>query len=181
MSIWFCSGCWDSAAVRQRGLVKSVLRLICFGLSVGSLTLMAGCGKSSHSVEHAEVTGKVLFNGKPLPGGKVTFVAVQGGFAASGNIDENGAYQISAPIGEVEIGVDNQMLRPRGGPRQIPHPQQPGSGEQGPPLKGRWMDIPAVYSDPHTSGLKYTVQSGAQTHPIELSVRRASSPGMPAQ
>ncbi|HBI46455.1 MAG TPA: hypothetical protein DDY78_26920 [Planctomycetales bacterium] len=72
-------------------------------------------------MEHADVSGKVLFQGKPLPGGQVTFVVVKGGFASSGPIGENGNYQIKSPVGDVEISVDNRMLQQqRGKPTSPP-------------------------------------------------------------
>jgi hypothetical protein len=160
---------------------KPILRLACCCcLGCGLLTLIGGCGKSAKSAEHAEVTGKVLFQGKPLPGGQVKFVAVNGGFASSGIIDENGNYQINAPVGEVAIAVDNSMFEPPGGggkaakgaaagnaPKKMEHPTRPDS-EPEKPIKGRWVSIPFSYYDPQQSGLKYTVKPGSQTHDIEL-------------
>ncbi len=155
----------------QRGIEKLVFRLACCCLSFGLLTLMAGCSKTPRSAEHVEVSGKVLLQGKPLPGGRVMFVTVKGGFASSATIDENGNYQIKAPVGDVEIGVDNQMLANRRGPKQTPHPKKPDAEAAGAnqPVKGRWVKLPNRYADPHTSGLKYTVTPGSQTHNIELS------------
>jgi len=159
-------------------IFKPALRLGCGGLSLGLLILIAGCGGNPHSVDYAEVSGKVLFQGKPLPGGRVSFVAVKGGFPASGIINEDGTYQIKAPIGEVQIGVDNSMLRPqsqgKGGsgtrPKEMSHPKAPDATEgKGQPVKGTWVNIPLQYADPGTSGLTYTVKSGSQTHDIELS------------
>src|SRR5260370_1315116 len=75
------------------------------------LVLTAGCSGGTGSVERAEVTGKVLFKGQPLPGGRVTFVTVQGGFAHGGTIDERGNYTLSAPVGEVRIAVDNRAQK----------------------------------------------------------------------
>jgi hypothetical protein len=165
----------------DHGANKAVFRLACCSLSFGLLTLLVGCKSNPHSVEHAEVSGKVVFQGKPLPGGRVTFVAVQGGFASSGNIDENGNYQLSSPVGDVEIGVDNTMLqRQRGKPANLPHLKEPGA-EEAKPLKGKWVDIPASYADPHTSGLKFTVKPETQTHDIELSNKPAPAPGGPGQ
>jgi hypothetical protein len=96
---------------RERGTGMPLLRLACCGLSLALLIVITGCGGRPRSVEHAEVSGKVLFQGKPLPGGVVNFVTVNGGFAATGAIDENGNYQLKAPVGEVKIGVSNKMLR----------------------------------------------------------------------
>lgn len=161
---------------------KSVFRLACAGLLFGLLSLVGGCNKKPRSVEHAEVSGKVLFQGKPLPGGRVSFVTVQGGFAANAVIKEDGTYQIKAPVGEVTIAVDNTMLRPqsnmKGGPeRQKSHPSRPGA-EKGKeePIKGQWVKIPAQYMNAGKSGLTYTVTKGPQTHNIELSENPSPPP-----
>ncbi|HTU93793.1 MAG TPA: carboxypeptidase-like regulatory domain-containing protein [Gemmataceae bacterium] len=157
---------------------KPVFPLACWCLSLGLLTLMVGCSKSPHSAEHADVSGKVLFQGQPLPGGKVTFVAVNGGFASTGTIDENGDYQIKAPVGAVEISVTNQTLQSRGGPMAPRRPKK-AEAKKDQPTKGRWVKIPSQYGDPHTSGLSYTVKSGSQTHDIELLANPSSAAGVP--
>lgn len=162
-------------------IFRPVHRLACGGLSLGLLVLMIGCGKNPHSVGHTEVSGKVLFQGKPLPGGRLSFVAVNGGFTANGVINEDGTYKINAPIGEVKIGVDNTMLRPGGGggmakggkktagpPQKMSHPKPPGAELKEQTVKGKWVHIPGSYADPATSGLTYTVTKGSQTHDIEL-------------
>jgi hypothetical protein len=146
---------------------------VCIGLSLALLMGMAGCTKNPRSAEHTEVTGQVLFQGKPLPGGQVTFVSLKGGFASTGIIDENGNYQVKAPVGEVEISVTNRMLQSRGAANAPPHPSKAGE-DAGKALKGRWVFIPKSYEDPHTSGLKYTVTPGSQTHTIELSSKPRS-------
>jgi hypothetical protein len=100
----------------------------------------------------------------------VSFVAVKGGFVSSGPIDENGNYQIKAPVGDVEISVMNRMLQSNRGSKGIrPPPLKKAEAKEQQPLKGRWVKIPSRYEDPHTSGLKYTVKRGPQTHDIELS------------
>jgi hypothetical protein len=166
-------------------LVTSFRPLICGCLSFGLLVLSAGCGERPRSVEHAEVKGKVLFQGKPLPGGTVSFVAVNGAFAWTGRIDENGNYEVKAPVGEVRIGVDNRMLQDRGAIqggevktlREKMEDEAPKDQSSAGRLKGRYVPIPKSYTDPTTSGLTYTVKPGPQTHDIELSANpRAASP-----
>ncbi|HEV3440232.1 MAG TPA: carboxypeptidase-like regulatory domain-containing protein [Gemmata sp.] len=171
-------------------IVKPAIRLAgCFSL-LGLLTLIGGCSKNPQSVDHAEVSGKVLIEGKPVPGGQVSFVAVNGGFAASGNIDENGNYQIKAPVGEVIITVNNSMLQPRRGapskgppaPKELPHPKQSGVDEQPTkeqPMKGHWVSIPSRYTDSSSSDLKYTVKPGPQTYDIGLSATPSPPSGSP--
>jgi len=143
--------------------------IVCGWWSLGLLALLAGCGKNPRAVEHAEVSGQVRFQGKPLPGGRVTFVAVNSGFASSGTIDENGNYQIKAPVGAVAIGVTNRMLQSnRGATKRLPLLMKTEARERQ-PLKGQYIRIPSQYEDPSTSGLTYTVKPGPQTHDIELS------------
>jgi hypothetical protein len=156
---------------------------------LGLLTGTTGCTKSLHETQHEEVTGKVLFKGKPLPGGRVTFAAIEGGFASTRPIDENGNYKINAPIGEVLISVENRMFLPRGGARkgkssaQTPgkehHPKRPDSqAAEAEPIKGqRYVPIPEHYANCDTSGLTYTVKPGPQTHDIELSDKPVPTPG----
>ena len=148
---------------------QAVLRLAYSCLSLGLWGLALGCTNNPHSAEHAEVSGKVLFQGQPLPGGQVTFVTVKGGFAANGTIDENGNYQIKAPVGDVEISVTNRSLLPRGGEANSSKIPKKAEAKEGPPKRGRYVRIPTAYENAATSGLKYTVKPGPQTHHIELS------------
>lgn len=141
----------------------------------------------------------MLFDSKPLPGGQISFVATKGGFAASGNIDEQGNYKINAPIGEVTITVNNIALQGQGGgggggggaskgkikgkgagggggappPKELPHPKEVAGEVQA--VKGKWVSIPSRYANADTSDLKYTVTAGAQTHDVNLS----SAPPLP--
>ena len=164
-------------------LRKRVNRLAGCCSFLGLLAVLAGCGQAPRSVEHAEVSGKVLIEGKAVTGGQVSFVAVVGGFASSGHIDENGNYQISAPVGEVKITVNNTMLAPRRGAgskgpaalKELPHPKQPSAEVQG--EKGKWVSIPSRYSNADTTDLKYTVTPGTQTYDIKLSSAVAPPPG----
>jgi len=133
------------------------------------LILLVGCTSSGpRSTEYADVSGKVYFKNQPLPGGRVNFVAVKGGFAGSGNIEEDGSYKVSAPVGECQIAVDNTMLAPRKGPAvSAPVLKKPGS-EEVHQLKGKYVALPSKYEKAAESGQKYTVQKGAQTHDIKL-------------
>jgi hypothetical protein len=128
--------------------------------------LVAGCSKTRRAPEHAEVSGKVVYHNKPVTGGQVSFVAADG-FASVGIIDEKGNYTISAPVGDVRIGIDN-----RGVGSKLREAAAKGAGrpdaEAPKPIKGVYREIPAKFYTPDTSELKYTVKSGAQTHDIEL-------------
>jgi hypothetical protein len=158
---------------------KSAARSACWRcLLFCPLMLALGCGGSGRSVEHVEVKGRVLHKGEPLPGGRVTFVATDRGFAISADIDEQGNYTIKAPVGAVIISVDNRMLSRQGVaaaknlPKGAGRPPSEGGGKdmlkEAPPVKGTYKQIPSKYYLPETSGLTYTVQKGSQTHDIEL-------------
>jgi hypothetical protein len=134
------------------------------------LALAAGCGGGgTGSVEHAEVSGKVRFKGQPLPGGRITFVTVQGGFAHVGTIDEHGNYKIAAPVGAVRIAVDNRVLQKQKQKGAKDHVLSKRPGAAAPePLKGDYVAIPPKYYSAESSGLKYTVLPGPQTFEIRL-------------
>jgi hypothetical protein len=138
-------------------------------LPLGLLVLGAGCqaGKP-HSVPYAEVSGKVMYKGKPLPGGRITFVAVNGGFASSGTIHRDGTYKLDAPVGDVQIAVDNEMLRRPHAMIQSEEMMRRSPGEKD-PVKGTYVNIPDKYSSPDQSGLTCKVEPGAQTHDVNLS------------
>jgi hypothetical protein len=135
-------------------------------LVAGLLVLPAGCGTKSATEETAEVSGKVLFKGQPLPGGRVSFVEAEGGLSISGNIDEKGNYKLMAPVGNVRISVDNEMLNKRRGQGGAML-KRPGS-EAPVTMKGTYIKLPVKYTRPDTSGLTYTVKPEKQTFDIKL-------------
>ncbi len=148
-------------------------RVICSVLVPAVLLL--GCARGGKRIEQAEVSGKVLYQGKPLPGGNVKFVNNSGYIGICVIDPADGSYKLEAPVGEVKIAVDNRMLNTGG--RQRPpvdlsaakreRPDRPGGGGQ--VITGTFVPLPSHYSDPERSGLKYTVKQGQQTHDIELS------------
>jgi hypothetical protein len=148
-----------------RGSLARLLCSICLLLCL--LVPVIGCSSKAKPPEVTEVSGKVLFQGKPLPGGRVIFVTVQGAWSGSGVIDENGNYKFNAPVGEVKIGVSNDMLAPTRKPfTKNPVLKRPGTEpiEQ----KGHYVAIPDRYTSPEESGLTYRVEKGAPPHEIRL-------------
>ncbi len=151
-----------------------------------SLLGLAGCGPSE-----GKVSGHVKYGGAPLPGGIVLFQPTGPQNSVSVVLDEQGNYEAVLPGGEVKVSVDNRPLQPhepmlRGGPPNLlgrvaaripaenrenpPAPQAAGSpnprGVQ--KIPGKYVEIPKRYYDISTSGLKFTVERGNQTHDIEL-------------
>jgi hypothetical protein len=147
-------------------------RLVCWCLLPCCLLLLAGGCRGRRAAEHMEVSGRVLFKGEPLPGGKVSFVA-DDGFSAAGVIDEKGNYSIKAPTGPARISVDNRMLDPRSAVMNNASAQKGAGPRPGGPepekLKGTYKQIPSKYYLPDQSGLTYEVtKETKQTHDIQL-------------
>jgi hypothetical protein len=146
------------------------------------LPALAGCGTGKGTV-----SGKVLYKGKAVPGGYVTFRPADGRqneFTAT--IDENGDYEATVAAGEATICVDNRNLAndPGDGKRVAPTlppgiklpPGFASGGDRpaGPAPRaaekqdGRYVPIPPKYYTAETSGLKYTVKRGSQQYDIVL-------------
>jgi hypothetical protein len=129
----------------------------------------------------------VLYDGKLLPGGRVTFrPADPTQNSVSAESDAQGNYKAVLPAGEVMVSVDNRELEPRSPqaavlPRELspemkkvlgganPDKPQPKSPENAPgKSSSRYVKIPTKYHDAETSGLQFKVQSGNQLCDIEL-------------
>jgi len=120
------------------------------------------------------ISGTVYFDGKPLKAGNVTFIST-GRPSVSTKINEDGTYQ-TEPIsaGEVKICVETESWSPRG--RNMGGLVKPPPGQKSPAgpsvdsaeKRKRYIKIPAIYSNPEETPLRYTVTRGGQTHDIKL-------------
>ena len=141
----------------------------------------AGCASKG------DISGKVLYRGKPVPGGTVTFLPAGGKGAFNSSIQQDGSYSLTkVPAGEVTITVETESKKPApqgatqgpSGPRKariyreqmekLRQKVTPGHTPRQFPTKEQYVPIPASYQDPEKSGLTYTVTGGEQTHDIEL-------------
>jgi hypothetical protein len=113
-----------------------------------------GCGSKTGTV-----FGRVIYQGKPVPGGMVNFlpqVEQHQGQVFSSIIDENGNYKvIKVPIGPGKITVQDP-----GGRRPMTQPKHL--------LPKTRKEYPKRYATPEGSDLTYTVAAGTQEHDIEL-------------
>jgi hypothetical protein len=123
------------------------------------VALVVGCGG------RGDVSGKVTYQGKPLVWGTVQFEGSDG-ILKQANIKSDGSYSVpSVASGEAKVAVSSinptsSDFQPRvveGRPAPPPRPQ----------VKG-WFPIPEKFAAPHTSGLKYTIKSGANSIDIDL-------------
>ena len=133
--------------------------------SVGSalfvLCVLTGCTGCDRGF--GQVTGKVSYQGQPLPSGDVVFIDGEGRHHP-GAIAEDGVYVIDdVPAGPVKVIVMGPPQVPPGLRKPTPVPV-PAAVESARP----WVGIPERYKDPEKSGLAYTVKAGQQTINIDL-------------
>jgi hypothetical protein len=132
----------------------------------------------------AEVSGKITYNGEPIPVGMITFMAADGSGHADTSSIQDGEYALPrAPIGAVKIQIlgssgsiagaspANARRRVTSGQRKLAESMgaklAPKPSESQP--KGKSFKLPTRYSNAETSGLSYEVTPGTQTHDIALS------------
>ncbi len=134
-------------------------RFRCLVVAAVALTAIA-CGSTGPGM--TQVSGKLTYQGKPVPKGLVSFVpASPGGRIATGQIDENGNYQLQtespgdgALYGDYLVTIsarDDVVLD------YIPKK----------PVPPKYL-VPARYEGPDTSGLKATVAKGAGSINFDL-------------
>jgi len=133
------------------------------------LVALSGCGGE----KLATVSGKVMFQDKPLPGGTLTFSSLDFSKSASGEVRADGTYSVSrVPLGDVVISV---MPAPKSLSELMPKGAKvPGAGgEKGAPDvygkgKSTYVNIPQAYRDLRTSTLKLNVDTSPKSHDITI-------------
>lgn len=150
-----------------------------FALCLGAILLAGGCSGGK-----GVVNGKVLYKGKPIPGGSVSFTSDKGDKEGvwSSPIEEDGSYTIrGVPAGTAKITVETDSFRPalasvgaqRGGGGVSAQFMKENLEKMNPQMADperakRYVPIPAQYRDATKSNLTYEVKSGKQEHDIDL-------------
>ena len=120
------------------------MRIVAIGLALAAL-LTSGCKSENRT---AEVSGRVMFQGKPLSGGIVRFHSASDDRSGFATIHPDGTYALSsAPVGKVKISVDTAHLRRH---------------------RNVHLPIPEKYRSFKTTDLTYKVQPGSQSHDLLL-------------
>jgi hypothetical protein len=136
---------------------------------LGATLLLGGCSKS-----RGTITGKVTYQNQPLASGSVVVVGADG-IPRTAAISPDGSYSFANvaceevrvavhcpdPAG-MEIMAHEEMKKRQPG---VPPPPPRQSSRIDP---DKWMPIPEHYGDFNKSGLKFTVQPGANTYNIDL-------------
>jgi hypothetical protein len=116
---------------------------------LAAVVAVSGCGESGPP--RTVVTGKVTYQGKPLPTGSVMFIPAKGKQKpCTSAIDASGQYRLEAAPGSYIVQI--QMI---GRLRGEPAPSGEGAKLNIPEVD--WL-IPEKYADRQTSGLKATVK-----------------------
>jgi len=132
------------------------------GLALAAVCV-GGCGKRSG---WGEMTGKVTFQGKPLPAGRIVFVCQDADKTVISAEIRDGVYYVSKiPAGRATVGITSS--EPSGDatpgiPSPPPDPKAP------PPPARSALAIPERYGSPETSGLAYDVAKGKQSKDFDL-------------
>jgi hypothetical protein len=130
------------------------------GLLLGVL-LSQGCAGPK---ETGDISGKVTYGGDPMGGGTVSFIAEDGRDIKAAQITPEGTYKVAkVPVGQAAITV---VAPSTGTEEQLGKDKSDAKAKVKPATLG--IDIPKKYSKPSSSGLKYDVKSGSQTHDIKL-------------
>lgn len=136
-------------------------RLGLLGFSALALAGAAiGCGATGPGM--AQVTGKVMYQGKPVPKGTISFVpTAPDGRNATGQLDEAGNYRLQTenPGDGALIGEYNVAISARDEVVLDYTPKKP--------IPPKYL-APAKYEKPDGSGLKATVKSGSNAIDFDL-------------
>jgi len=133
-----------------------------------------GCTGTSKS-NSAIVTGKITYNKTALGGGTITFHTADKTGIYPVAISPDGTYMgTDLPPGDMTVSIETTSVKaaksaqdyggaaPGGGKGTSPAPK--GYNQ----VSGKYVEIPAKYADPKTSGQKITLTSGKQTKNWDL-------------
>lgn len=136
------------------------------------LTVMCltGCGGGSNlpKGETGTVTGKVTFNGKPVPEGtSIVFLHKDKGITASSPIAADGSYALrmrrenAILAGNYQIGITPPTVELT--------PAEAEAVNSGKTLPEKeWPEIPKKYRNPESSGVLFTVKAGENTFDLDM-------------
>jgi hypothetical protein len=144
--------------------------LVSFTVGLGLVCSFGGCSNDPNMPKLGKVHGKVIYNGKPLDGGRVVFTPAMGkggdtGQAAGGEIDSDGTYEMTtfntgdgAIIGQHIVTIVSREKGARNEPDANGHIK----------YELHKSVTPAKYATPDKSPLRCTVVPEGSTFDIEL-------------
>jgi hypothetical protein len=137
-------------------------RLALLGLA---LLVIAGCRFGRGEVRYPE-TGATLEGTVSYGKDKVSaalIIAQNGTGSATAFVDDNGHFKLeNVPLGEVNLAVNTEAGKGQAMGRA--NAQQQGKAK----AAGKMIDVPKQFADPAKSGIKTTVNKGANTYDIVI-------------
>jgi hypothetical protein len=133
------------------------------GISFLTLLSIASCDTARRIPETgATLEGSVTYKGEPI---YYALVIVQGQNAsAQGQVDDNGRYSLAnVPLGEVKIAVNT----PAGKGKFMSQSMAANAAKDGAKPKN-FVDVPAKWHSPTTSGLTKTIEPGVNKLDIDI-------------
>jgi len=131
---------------------RSVVAALC--VAVALITLPA-CGSRRPT---GKVAGKVVYQGKAVTAGEVTFHDKTRGVAATAKLDAAGAFEFAQPL---EYGVYAVMVTPA--------ESEPGDPRKGTSTAVNRVNLPRKTRDLMTSGLSFEVNQKSHEFNVVLS------------
>ena len=134
------------------------------GMIIAGL-LLAGGGCGREKLPTAPATGKVVYNGKPLPYGSVIFVPKGGGPLARGVIQPDGTFRLSTDGKDGAVIAQHSVrITCYTGQSNEDNSKKTGGGET---VFGRSL-IPKKYTQTQTSGLEVEVKAENEPFTFDL-------------
>jgi hypothetical protein len=140
--------------------------------------MVAGC-----TPNQASIIGRVLLNGQPVPGGRLTFRPDDAKQPTLNvEVDEQGRFEAQLPVGLIHVSFDNREWapQPRGASAGIAPPSLPPAVRNRfsalraspPPMPpqpaGRYVKVPLRYTKSDNGELDFFVEPGKELHNIQL-------------
>lgn len=140
-----------------------------WGLLLTTISLV-GCsgGSTLPEGDTGTVKGKVTHKGNPVPeGASIVFLHKDKGITASSAIAADGKYALKMRRGDQILVGDYQIgITP---PTEELTPEEAKAVNEGKELpKKEWPQIPEIYRNPETSGVKFTVKAGENTFDLDM-------------
>ena len=151
-----------------------------------SLTLVVGCGPAvdGYSGPRGSVAGRLTIDGKPVREGcQILLMAARGSFVAAGTVEGDGSYKAlyrvpaGLPVGDylVQLGVPPNNYNTSSVAAGVGDSMTTGDVDQRQRAWKASLPFPQRYLSTSTSGLKLTVQPGANVANFDLT--EAAKPG----